>query len=1284
MSLRSGKASNRLSLAAVCLGGAFAFAAALSGCVGAGDDNSIPAAPSGDGGAGDARSGDGASGDGAADGHASDGAEASADAISDAAHDGGDATMRDGGGAATPEGGGDSGPAGAPQLGLATTAVDFGLVSCGSIPAATISLTMTNNGGGLLAVSASLVGSAFAFAGPTSLMLPHGMSGAITVTASVPGSSTAGTPLLGSLALFTNDAANANRVLPLSVTPSGAMLTGTSLYVFPSSKVGTPSSPVAVQLTNSGNASAVFAFSAPSDPSVTIPGSDAGGLTLKPGDTWGSIATFTPTKPGAVTSTAAINSSGGLCGASVASIRFQGSGDTGNISGWLNAIDFGPALCGGAAPPPQKVTLTNSGPSDTLITQVDATGAGLFTTDATVGGLIAGNGGTLTITFHPPPVPSPSSLSAVTGTIAIHTDADPLPAMGTTVNLTEEPQGAVLAFDTGATVGFGSFGTVILLQSEAQSFNVTNAGNGPANVSLIAAENGSVSAGRGAGDAGFDATVADADVGSAGPTAFSVSPQAFTIPATASRVTPALQEDSVTFQPVHANATNGAIAMTVDPTTALCAPLPASLPLSGNAIGGSLAVQPTSLIFNAVCGGSAPGAKSFVVSNAGSVDLNWTMTAPTGPGGAQYTVASSAAPGLLIPGSSVTVMVTAAKVPSPAPNPNPAAMAAQIAIATDVPFDPEHVVTLTEVAVGDQLSVSVGSLRFGQVPLGTAINQTFTVTNNANPGSPDAQLSLSVISGSDSGGISYSAQSAGNIAAGAQSTETVTFNATNPGAYPATLAFTTTDALCTPPPTPVVLSGTGTGGALSVSPPSPVAFGTDPSDRNGYVGCNATGTPHTLTLSNVGNQTLQVTGVALGKTSSPFTLTGPPASASTANPVVLGIGGITTLTITPSTIPAAVADPNDATEFSDVLTIATDSAGGPVPPINLVMQPYGAVVVGAPAQTTWSFGTIGAGSIGTFTTTIQNTGNAPATVALQGLSLPMVFGLANNPTTVPPKSIAGLVGQFTPPSPNGAWTDRGQMLVQATPFCEPLPMAWNLPNIDLSGSSNANPPVTASGSLVFPAANCGGPPPAGQSVTLANATNQAIHYTVKFGSGTWYTLTDGGSGILAANGTATIVVNPKSVSPGQGVQSGSAAYADDLLISVATSASDAGAPSNTSFAVPIGWTLNGAVLSLGPGGAGPYKADSTGAFNLPMSNSGTGTAVIDFATQPAGAFSVAPSPVSVLPNIQAQPQLLSAVGSAACPATTMGTATFQYSSSSPICQPFAVPSVSVVSCVGAQ
>jgi hypothetical protein len=432
------------------------------------------------------------------------------------------------------------------------------------------------------------------------------------------------------------------------------------------------------------------------------------------------------------------------------------------------------------------------------------------------------------------------------------------------------------------------------------------------------------------------------------------------------------------------------------------------------------------------------------------------MSALTGPGSAQYTVSASPPPGQLAPNASATVTVTAAAIPSPAANPAPSAFAASLTITTDVPFDEPHLVSLAETPLGDQLSLSTPTLKFGQFPINmTTVPEAFTITNNANAGSPSASVSLAVTgSGASAYAVTPGAQS--NIAPGGSVSkpESVTFDPSSAASFPATIALTTSDPLCTALPAPVQLSGTGAQGKVSVST-STIAFGTDSSDPNGLVNCGATGLAHSFTVSNVGNASFQITGLALGLgASSPYGLSG---DASTL-PATIPIGGTATITVTPNAIPTAVADPDDASPFTDTLTVTTNAALDSPHVISLVMQARGAVISDTPLTTTWNFATVGAGTIATFTSTITNTGNAAAAVAFNGLKQPTIFGLQNNPTTVVAGGVTSVIGQFIPPSANGQWADQGTLVV--TPeqvFCEPLPSSWSSPLISVSGSSNGNP-----------------------------------------------------------------------------------------------------------------------------------------------------------------------------------------------------------------------------------
>jgi hypothetical protein len=1129
-----------------------------------------------------------------------------------------------------------------------TSPLDFPTVPCGGA-AETEALTVTNKGSAVLAVSAATAGTGFSVS-PTMLQVQAGKSATLTVSAAAPSSATAGVPFVGGLNLDTNDPSQRSLTYQLSATPTGATLAiqPQPTFDFAPTAVGIPASAINLTVVNTGNAPGTFTFGAPTVSlfSISLDGPDGGQLlvNLNAGASSSVWAGFTPTNTTLVTATSSITPSGATCGTSPLSVAFSGVGATGDVGGWPATVDFGPSDCGGSAPANQTFTLTNTGPVDAHVTSVLLTGAPGFTTDADVGRTIPAQG-LSKITVTAPAVPANVPVTPITATLTIETDAD---TSAHVITLTEEPSGAILAFDTSPTPNFGSFGPVQLLGSATQYFNVRNTGSASASVTLVALANG---------DAGA-------------PSSFSISPAAFAIGSGGA------ESESATFTPVSANGVTGSIAMATA-TGSICGALPAPMPLSGSGLGGGPVVTQSSLTFLANCGGAPPGAQSFMVQNDGTADLTWSMSGPTGAGASQYTVTADPPPGLLIPGASATVNVAARAVPSPAPNPAPSAFAAQLTITTDVPLDPPHVVSLGETPLGDQLSFwTPGPLKFGQVPIDTMLSQPFTVANFANSGSPAATVFFAV-GGTGAGGYLTPAPFV-NLSPGAAASENLSFFPTSDVAYPAVLGPLTTDPVCTPLPSAISLSGTGTQGVVSVSAAT-LAFGTSPSDPQGLVNCGSSGLAHSLTVSSVGNQPFQITGLALGQgASSPYTLSG----SGTLLPATVPIGGSVTIVVTPLPIPESVLNPSDPTPFSDTLTLTTNAALDTPHAVQLVMQARGAVVTNTSLATTWTFGTVSFGSIGTFTSSIQNNGNAGVSVALNGVAQPSIFGLQSNPTKGG-NGVTPLVGQFTPPAADGQWSDTGILVVTAQQaFCAPLPSEWDLPTIHVSGASNSAPAVTVSGDLAFPSTACGSAAPAGQTVLLSNDTNVAYAYEANFNSGKYYTLSSPASGTIAANGSSMLIVTPTTVTPGPGVTPGSALYADDLVITVATSPP-------TQWTVPISWALDGAVLTL-PFGAGTridgagnlfYPADSSGAFSLSMGNTGTASASVDFAIAPPGAFAFSPAPpVQIIPSIGATPALVSSDSDSVCPAATVSTATFVYSG--PVCQPFPVSHVTIEACFG--
>jgi hypothetical protein len=365
-----------------------------------------------------------------------------------------------------------------------------------------------------------------------------------------------------------------------------------------------------------------------------------------------------------------------------------------------------------------------------------------------------------------------------------------------------------------------------------------------------------------------------------------------------------------------------------------------------------------------------------------------------------------------------------------------------------------------------------------------------------------------------------------------------------------------------------------------------------------------------------------------------------------------------------------VANPSDPSPFTDTLTVTTDAALDTPHTVHLTEQARGAVITGAPPlATTWNFGQISLGSIGTFTSIINNKGNAPATVVLNGISQPSIFNVKGGTVTAAANATTSIVGQFIPPSASGSWSDQGTLVVSTdTAFCEPLPAQWQTPTINVAGTSSGAPSFTLTGSLAFPGSDCGSAAPAGQSVTLTNATNVAHTYTVTVSSPTFYQVVDPNGGSLAANGAVVITVVPQTVTPGAGVAAGSAAYAANLSVTI---------DGTTQLVTPISWTLNGAVLSQASSTRAISRTNST----ITFTNAGTQTVSVSTSFTPND-ITIAANPNQVLAGGSTGTTLRSrgpGGGIPTCNATRSNavtvTPTFTYSGGA-VCQPIAATTFS--------
>ena len=1084
-------------------------ALAGAGAAGCGSSNSGNGPPQTDG-------GEDAS-DAASDGMQTDAAPEAAteastgDAATDASHDGGSEGGKDGGKDGSVE-------AGSAAAVFSASPISLGAGNCGGA-AVTQTFSIQNTGSAPLTVADSVTGSVFTVS-PASLSVAPGQTGTLTITATVPKASAAGSALSGSLALTTNDPAHAMASIALSVTPTGATLafdsSSPSAAAFgsqPENKTAT----IALKLDNTGNAPAMVSLAAPGGVFGLSPATG----TVTAGGSETLTATFAPVNTTAQNAMSTITVSGAVCGTSVGSLAFSGQGATGNVTGWPTAtIDFGLNACGGAAAAGQTFKLTNSGPVDAHISSITFGGYAGYTTNAAVGATVPANGGALTVSVAAPPVPFPSAVPGnYAATVTFATDE-----VGDTphqVNLTEEAQGAILAFDTSATPNFGAFGPVPVSSTASENFAVKNTGNATSSV-----------------------TVADS-------TPFSVSTPTFNLTGGSS------QSDSASFAP----ATFGSFSSTLSMTgTNLCQPIPAALKLSGTGEAGGIAITNTPTPFAVNCNATA-APQQLTITNSGNQPMTWSgvLSSTNTVNGTWYAISPGGA--MLAPGASSTVTVTPVMMPQYPANPtNVAQFNDTIVVTTDIPGDTAHNVGLSETPLGDILSYNTGSFSFGPTPINTPETAPFTITNSANAGSAQASVTIA----SKAPDFTVTPASAAINAGATSGNINVTFQSATPGSYTGDIGITTADVLCQPLPTDLTPSATATeaGPVCNSVGGGPCAL------SFGLVNCGSTATAAQLFMTNSGNQAYLITGLKLA-TGTYFTVAMVPASG------VVAPGGTVTITVTPQAIPGTVPSVPDNAAYSDSLTITTNAnVAQPVFTAPLGMGAQGVIITSALATTTWDFGTVNYGSTGLFDAPIQNAGNEKFSVTLSG-TLTSFFNLQTNPAVDPsPPDVMTVVGTFTPAKDSTTHTDSGVLTVAPVAgavLCQPLPASWVTPTILFRGTDANNPIISISPtSLPFPAALCGGSNPAGETVTISNNSGTPQAYSAALGAGTYYTITAGGSGSVPANGTAQVTVRPSiNLAAGGGAATGSSQYDDTVVITVAGS----------QYYIPLTETVNGVILS---------------------------------------------------------------------------------------------------------
>lgn len=520
-----------------------------------------------------------------------------------------------------------------------------------------------------------------------------------------------------------------------------------------------------VRVSNTGNAAAAVSFSA-SHPKFEF--TPAGTTTIDGGTSFGFVATYSPDAsigPEAANVTMVSDGGAVLCGPLPAPLTMSGSGSTGSVSYTPVGLDFGAVNCGTTAAP-QAVTFKNQGNQAYTITPSlpDAGSPYLFAMSP-ASGVVAADGGTLTITVTPKAIPpaAPVTVDLFGDTLTVTTDVAGDPPHLIALKMTA--RGAIFGISATAI----NFGSVAVGGVGTSQFTVDNTGNAAGTIGFTPAQ----------------------------PTVFGL-PRDAGVPANASLIA------TGSFTPQGVSMVTDTAAISVSPETVLCQPLPfTTLALSGSGtLSNGLAVSPNNLTFGTAgltpCGTTA-AAKTITVTNNAAVPLNLTFSFGIWDGGSPYTVAG---PATLGPGDAGTVTVT--------PKPMPAASATAPDLYGDTlaiqaaggPVNETHVVALHQTAQGAILTFNPAALTFS-AGLGQTQQKSFTVSNGGNL----AAAYTLTLGGTNPGAFMVTPTSS-SVNPGSGVTENVTFSGEllSPKRT-ATISVATGVARCGPLPTPVQLTG---------------------------------------------------------------------------------------------------------------------------------------------------------------------------------------------------------------------------------------------------------------------------------------------------------------------------------------------------------------------------------------------------------------------------------------------------------------------------------------------
>jgi hypothetical protein len=789
---------------------------------------------------------------------------------------------------------------------LAPASVTFATSQAVGTTSASQTITLTNSGTAPLTISAVATTGPFgvAAAGTScSPAIPVAVSGTCTIAVNFTPPTTG--LLYGALTVTDNNngAAASTQVVPLSGTGVGApavLLSATSL-TFGSVALGTSSAAQIVTVTNTGTANLTVASVVATAPfaqqltnTCTSPVAPQGICTVS--------VVFTPTVAGSAVGSVTLTDNAPAA-SSTQTISLSGTGVAAPIATLApTSVTFATSQVVGTTSASQTVTLTNSGTASLTISAIATSGpfgiaaAGTSCSPAIP---VAVNGScTVAVNF------TPTDAGSLFGALTVTDNNNGAASSAQVVPLSGTGVGAPAVSLSAGTLSFGT--QIVNSTSAAQTVTLTNSGTAPLTLTSITPTapfaqtntcGASLPAGgicsitvtftpTTAGNASGSVTLVDNagnspqvislnGVGSTAPIA-TLSPATVTFTTSqavgttsaaqtvtlantgsapliisgivasanfgttnncgASIAAPGSCAISVTFTPTSAGNLYGTLTVTDNNSGT-----PAStqvVALAGTGVG-SPVVSPsaTSLAFGNQSLGVATAPQFLTVTNTGTAALAISSVTASGDFAVQSNNCAVALQ-VTTPNSNCTIAVTF--------TPTVAGSRAGSLTLTDNAANSPQVYVLTGTGVAQPIAgISPTTLSFGSQALNTSsLPQTATITNSGTS-------ALTFTSITASGPFAVSANTCGaSLAVGGVCTFSVTFTPTTGGA--AVGSVTLTDNAPNSPQT-IALSGTGITAPLAALSPLSLTFPTEP--------LGTTSAAQTVTLTNMGNASLLVTGI---------------------------------------------------------------------------------------------------------------------------------------------------------------------------------------------------------------------------------------------------------------------------------------------------------------------------------------------------------------------------------------------------------------------------------------